>query len=178
MNFTRPSPKRDSSCRRGIRNDLQVFPSLCLLQVPGWVSTRRRGPRRAEPAADAARIQPRASSRLDYLEHPVIPRLLGFQIYLVMVEQMRKLAQRGQEPPSVLTVTRSWLARGPAIFLITGVSNTAPAEAMQPNGKRNPFHMEKLSPRIHCPFPDSTNIKQERGYLRPATGAWTVGHRR
>lgn len=114
MNFTRPSPKRDSSCRQGIRKELQVFPSNAVFVEPLPAAGRRLGQHSQEGteksgAADAARIQHRASSRVDYLEHPVIPRLLGFQIpHHDGANGNANL--EGTEPPSVLTVGRAWLS--------------------------------------------------------------------
>lgn len=108
LNFTRPSPKRDSSLGGALAKTCTSFPamlnslSLYLLQVTGWVSTHRRGQRRAEQ-----QTWPGFSSRVDYLEHPVVPRLLGFQI---SHHGNGNASLEGTEPPSVLTVSRAWLS--------------------------------------------------------------------
>lgn len=73
-------------------------------------------------------IQHRATSRVNYLGHPVIPRLLGFQI-AYHDRANGEAGLEGTEPPSILIVSRAWLACGPATFLITGVSNIVQAEA-------------------------------------------------
>lgn len=126
LNFTRPPPKRDSSCRLGTSKDLQVFSSNAIVSEPLLAADHRLGQHCQDGTekiyvADPARMQHSSSSRVDYLRHRVIPRLLGFQI------SHHDKAER-TESPSILTISRAWLACEPAISS-QGSAITAQAEA-------------------------------------------------
>lgn len=132
LNFTRPPPKKDSSCRQGIRKDLHVFPSNTVFSEPLPAAGHRLGQHSQEGAeksgaADIARIPHRASSRVDYLEHPVIPRLLGFQISR---HGNGNASLEGTEPLSILTVSRAWLSS------VGRPSSSSQGSAIQPQQKQ------------------------------------------